>query len=74
MLGTGYHYRGVFTTNNPATAVDDRGAYDTRAPTAPGAAGPGIIGLINSGILNPFSLDPDAARRWRGSTRCRPRA
>ncbi len=56
VLGTGYHFRGVQTTNNPATAINDIGAYDTRAPTAPGAAGPGIIGLLNSGILNPFSL------------------
>jgi iron complex outermembrane receptor protein len=56
VLGTGYHFRGVQLTNNPATAINDIGAYDPRAPTAPGAAGPGIIGLINSGILNPFSL------------------
>jgi iron complex outermembrane receptor protein len=62
ILGTGYHFRGVLVANDPATAVDDRGAYDTRAPTAPGAVGPGIIGLINSGILNPFSLtQTDAA-------------
>jgi iron complex outermembrane receptor protein len=56
VLGTGYHYRGVLLTNNPATPQNDIGAYDTRAPTAPGAAGPGIIGLINAGILNPFSI------------------
>ncbi|HVQ09098.1 MAG TPA: TonB-dependent receptor [Allosphingosinicella sp.] len=56
VLGTGYHFRGVQLTNNPATAINDVGAYDPRAPTAPGAAGPGIIGLINAGILNPFSL------------------
>ena len=56
VLGTGYHYRGVQTTNNPATAINDIGAYDPNAPTAPGAAGPGIIGLINAGILNPFSV------------------
>lgn len=56
VLGTGYHYRGVLLTNNPATPINDVGAYDTRAPTAPGAAGPGIIGLINAGILNPFSI------------------
>ncbi len=55
ILGSGYHFRGVFTTNDPNTPIDDRGAYDNRAPTAPGAAGPGIIGLLNSGILNPFS-------------------
>jgi iron complex outermembrane receptor protein len=56
VLGTGYHFRGVQLTNNPATIANEIGAYDPRAPTAPGAAGPGIIGLINSGILNPFSL------------------
>jgi iron complex outermembrane recepter protein len=56
VLGSGYHFRGVQLTNNPATPINDIGAYDTRAPTAPGAAGPGIIGLINAGILNPFSL------------------
>ncbi len=56
VLGTGYHFRGVQITNNPATPINDIGAYDPRAPTAPGAAGPGIIGLLNSGILNPFSV------------------
>ncbi|MBX3560898.1 MAG: TonB-dependent receptor [Sphingomonas sp.] len=62
VLGTGYHFRGVLTVNDPATPGDDRGIYDPRAPTAPGAAGPGIIGLINSGILNPFSAtQTDAA-------------
>jgi len=56
VLGSGYHFRGVQLTNNPATPGNDVGAYDPRAPTAPGAAGPGIIGLINAGIINPFSL------------------
>ncbi len=56
VLGTGYHYRGVYTSNSPGIPGDERGQYDPKAPTAPGAAGPGIIGLINSGILNPFSL------------------
>ena len=56
VLGSGYHYRGVQLTNDPATPGNDIGAYDPRAPTAPGAAGPGIIGLINAGIINPFSL------------------
>ncbi len=55
VLGTGYYYRGVLTANDPATPIDDRGANDPRAPTAPGAAGPGILGLLNAGILNPFS-------------------
>jgi iron complex outermembrane receptor protein len=62
VLGSGYHFRGVQITNNPATPGNDIGAYDPRAPTAPGAVGPGIIGLINSGILNPFSVtQTDAA-------------
>ncbi len=61
ILGSGYHFRGVQITNNPATPQNDIGAYDPRAPTAPGAAGPGIIGLINSGILNPFSDTQTAA-------------
>ena len=74
VLGTGYHFRGVLLTNDPATAINDVGAYDTRAPTAPGAAGPGIIGLFNSGILNPFSDGPDAGGAGRRSTRSRPRA
>ncbi|HEY5723938.1 MAG TPA: TonB-dependent receptor [Allosphingosinicella sp.] len=56
VLGTGYHYRGVLLSNDPTTPQNEIGAYDTRAPTAPGAAGPGIVGLINAGILNPFSL------------------
>lgn len=56
-LGSGYHYRGVLLTGQV-------GAYDPAAPTAPGAAGPGIVGLINSGILNPFSVvqTPEAMR------------
>jgi iron complex outermembrane receptor protein len=38
------------------------GGRDPRAPTAPGASAPGIVGLLNSGILNPFSLtQSDAA-------------
>jgi len=32
------------------------GQVDTRAPTAPGASAPGIVGLFNSGIINPFSV------------------
>lgn len=55
-LGKGYHFRGVLIANDPATPFDDRGLSDTRAPTAPGASGPGIVGLFNSGIINPFSL------------------
>lgn len=59
-LGTGYHYRGVFTSAAQAAASGIPGAVaggaDPRAPTAPGASAPGIVGLFNSGILNPFSI------------------
>jgi iron complex outermembrane recepter protein len=63
ILGSGYHYTGVFT-NSTQTAnatvtgqpVPRIGQADSRAPTAPGASAPGIVGLFNSGILNPFSL------------------
>ena len=60
VLGTGYSYRGVFP--NAAAAVASgtgatlTGQADPRAPTAPGATAPGIVGLFNSGILNPFSV------------------
>jgi iron complex outermembrane recepter protein len=47
VLGSGYYYRG--TLNN--------GTVDPNAPTAPGASAPGLFGLLNSGILNPFTLD-----------------
>lgn len=47
LLGTGYYYRGTLSN----------GAPDTMAPTAPGASSPGLVGLLNSGILNPFSID-----------------
>ncbi|GAA4001037.1 TonB-dependent receptor [Sphingomonas humi] len=60
-LGTGYHYRGVFASAAAAAASGIAGAgigtADPRAPTAPGATAPGIVGLFNSGILNPFSLE-----------------
>ena len=65
VLGTGYHYRGVFATNAAAvgsgTGATLAGQADPRAPTAPGAIAPGIVGLFNSGILNPFSLTQSAA-------------
>ncbi|RHW19071.1 TonB-dependent receptor [Sphingomonas gilva] len=51
VLGTGYHYRGVLTA-----PTAERGRPDPRAPTAPGATIPGIVGLFNAGILNPFSV------------------
>jgi iron complex outermembrane recepter protein len=67
VLGTGYSYRGIFNfSGTPAqiaaqlAATGVPGAVnfgaDPRAPTAPGASAPGIVGLFNSGILNPFSL------------------
>ncbi|HVR92044.1 MAG TPA: TonB-dependent receptor [Novosphingobium sp.] len=66
VLGTGYFYRGVFASTADAVGSGIPGAVsggiDPRAPTAPGATAPGIVGLINSGILNPFSLtQSDAA-------------
>lgn len=66
VLGTGYHYRGVFASAADAAGSGVAGAVsggiDPRAPTAPGASAPGLVGLINSGILNPFSLtQTDAA-------------
>ncbi len=65
-LGTGYSFRGIFASAASAAASGVLGAVsggiDPRAPTAPGATAPGIVGLLNSGILNPFSLvQSDAA-------------
>ncbi|MGH6786519.1 MAG: TonB-dependent receptor domain-containing protein [Novosphingobium sp.] len=62
VLGTGYYYRGTLAS----------GAPDPTAPAAPGAnvtlqngttaLFPGLVGLINSGLINPFSLtQSDAA-------------
>jgi iron complex outermembrane receptor protein len=71
-LGQGYHYRGVYPNAAYATAaraglngvqIDPTavsGGIDPRAPTAPGATAPGIVGLLNSGILNPFSVTQSA--------------
>ncbi|RYE02427.1 MAG: TonB-dependent receptor [Sphingomonadales bacterium] len=63
VLGTGYHYLGVYNNTvagNAGSTAGIAGATvgmaDSRAPTAPGAAAPGIVGLFNSGILNPFSI------------------
>ena len=60
LLGSGYHYRGVFPSTAAANASGVPGAVnggiDPRAPIAPGATAPGIVGLLNSGILNPFSV------------------
>ncbi|WP_423142915.1 TonB-dependent receptor domain-containing protein [Parablastomonas sp. CN1-191] len=52
LLGGGYYYRGTLAN----------GAPDPLAPIAPGATQPGLLGLINAGILNPFSIaQSDAA-------------
>jgi len=45
-LGTGYYYRGTLAS----------GADDPNAPLAPGATRRGLIGLLNSGLINPFLL------------------
>lgn len=51
LLGTGYFYRGTLAN----------GAPDPLAPTAPGATTPGLVGLMNSGLINPFSVDQSPA-------------
>lgn len=52
VLGTGYYYRGTLAN----------GAADPNAPTAPGLAFPGLVGVFNSGLINPFSIaQSDAA-------------
>ncbi len=43
-LGSGYFFRGTLAN----------GTDDPNAPLAPGATRRGLIGLLNSGILNPF--------------------
>ena len=70
VLGSGYHYRGIFSASAPQAAASGIpgavvGGADTRAPTAPGATAPGIVGLLNSGILNPFSIAQTAAGAGR---------
>jgi iron complex outermembrane receptor protein len=45
-LGTGYYYRGTTGT----------GAEDPNSPIAPGATRRGLIGLLDSGLINPFLL------------------
>jgi iron complex outermembrane recepter protein len=59
VLGTGYAYRGVFSSTLRAQQSGVAGAVsggiDPRAPTAPGASAPGIVGLLNSGLINIFS-------------------
>ena len=45
-LGSGFYYRGTLAS----------GADDPNAPLAPGATRRGLIGLLNSGLINPFLL------------------
>ena len=51
LIGSGYFYRGTLAN----------GAPDPLAPIAPGATTPGLVGLMNSGLINPFSLSQSAA-------------
>ncbi|WP_326523411.1 TonB-dependent receptor domain-containing protein [Sphingomonas sp.] len=46
VLGTGYYYRGTLAN----------GAYDPLAPLVPGTTTRGLVGVMNSGLINPFSL------------------
>lgn len=45
-LGSGYYFRGTLANGQP----------DPTSPRAPGATVPGLIGLLNTGIINPFLL------------------
>lgn len=49
-LGAGYYFRGTTST----------GASDPNAPVAPGATQAGLIGVLNSGYLNPFLFPGEA--------------
>jgi len=60
LLGSGYYYRGTLDNDLSTTTINEAGMPD-RAPIAPGATTPGLVGLINSGILNPFSIEQSAA-------------
>lgn len=64
VLGTGYSFRGIFSSTARAlasgTGATASGQIDTRAPTAPGATAPGIVGLLNSGLINIFSTEKTA--------------
>jgi iron complex outermembrane receptor protein len=45
LLGGGYYYRGTLANGDP----------DPLAPQAPGTTQRGIVGVLNAGLLNPFS-------------------
>ncbi|MBX3565136.1 MAG: TonB-dependent receptor [Sphingomonas sp.] len=53
LLGSGYYYRGTLAN----------GAYDPLAPQVTGAPAGyrGLVGVMNSGLINPFSIDQTAA-------------
>ncbi|RYD56352.1 MAG: TonB-dependent receptor [Sphingomonadales bacterium] len=51
LLGSGYYYRGTLAN----------GSYDPLAPAAAGTTGRGLVGVMNSGLINPFSIDQSAA-------------
>ncbi len=53
LLGSGYYFRGTL----------QNGSYDPLAPQVAGAPAGfrGLVGAINSGLLNPFSLNQSAA-------------
>ncbi len=51
VLGSGYYYRGTLAN----------GAYDPLAPAAVGTTGRGLVGVMNSGLINPFSVEQSAA-------------
>jgi iron complex outermembrane recepter protein len=60
-LGTGYFFRGTTDPIAAVPAINGNPAipavastFDSRAPTAPGATQPGIVGVLNAGLLNPF--------------------
>ncbi|HEX8215791.1 MAG TPA: TonB-dependent receptor [Allosphingosinicella sp.] len=51
VLGSGYYYRGTLAN----------GSYDPAAPAAAGTTGRGLVGVLNSGLINPFSLSQTPA-------------
>jgi iron complex outermembrane receptor protein len=51
VLGTGYYYRGTL----------GNGAADPAAPQAPGTTQRGIVGVLNSGLINPFANEQSPA-------------
>jgi iron complex outermembrane receptor protein len=60
-LGSGYYFRGTLAN----------GTDDPNAPLAPGATRRGLIGLLNSGLINPF-LFPGQSQSPAALRRCNP--